>query len=119
MMPPGTGVLVWSRDGQKLVGGTLADGVAVYSFDSQRYEQIAPALGDIGSAVWLPDSRRLLVGAAATGKLYVVDTVSGKSAEILSVAPDNITEVAVSHDGRRIWFARGSTEGDIWMATLK
>ena len=48
-----------------------------------------------------------------------VDTLSGKTAEILSVAPDNIAEVAISRDGRRIWFARGTTEGDIWMATLK
>ena len=111
------GLIDWSPDGQKLVGGTFADGVAVYSFASQHYEQIAPALGDTGFAAWLPDSRRLLV--TATGKLYVVDTVSGKPAEILSVAPDSITDVAVSHDGRRVWFARGSTEGDIWMATLK
>jgi Tol biopolymer transport system component len=104
----------WSPDGLKLVG-TANNGAAVYSFASRRYEQTTPPLR--GRPVWLPDSRRLV--SAAAGKLYVFDSASGKSTELLSVAPDNIAEVAVSHDGRRIWFARGSTEGDIWMATLK
>src|SRR5262249_7881882 len=113
------GLIDWSPDGEKLVGQTLADGVAVYSLPGRSYQQIAPALGDTGSAAWLPDSRRLLVATLATGKLYTVDTMSGKTAEILSVAPDNIAEVTISPDGRRIWFARGTTQGDIWMATLK
>jgi len=110
--------LDWSPDGQRLAGGTFADGVALYSVSSRRYELVATTLHGISSAVWLPDSRRLLV-SSAPGKLNVVDTVSGKSVEILSVGPDNVSEVAVSRDGRRLWFGRGSTQGDSWMATLK
>jgi hypothetical protein len=57
--------------------------------------------------------------AGSREKLLLVDAASGVSKEILSVAPDNVSDVAVSRDGRRIWFPCTSTAGDIWMATLK
>jgi hypothetical protein len=105
----------WSPDGQKLVGFT-GSGIAVYSLTSRRYDEAAQA--DFpGRSVWLPDSRRLV--SVISGKLYVVDTASRRADEILSVTPQTISDVGISRDGRRLWFTRGSTEGDIWMATLK
>src|SRR5262249_3770477 len=105
----------WSPDGQKIAGATHT-GVVVYSFASQTYQPVAPRLA--GWPAWLPDSRRMLV-AGDGGKLRVVDTLSGKSTEIFSAAPENIIDVAISNDGKRIWFTRTSNWGDIWMATLK
>ena len=104
----------WSPDGQKLAFTVSPAGLAVYSFASRRYVE---PVGFGEEWLWLPDSRRL-VGAAG-GKLFMVDAESGKSVEILAVPHETVSDPAVSRDGRRLWFTRGSTEGDIWMATLK
>ena len=49
----------------------------------------------------------------------LLDLSTKKPREILSVAPDVIRYIAVSRDGRRVFIARGTDEGDIWMAQMK
>ena len=66
---------------------------------------------------WLNDSRRLLY--TYHRKLFVLDSVSKKSRELLSVAPDDFNSVALSPDNRTLYFTRATQQGDIWLMTLK
>ena len=124
VVPPELGarfeVWSWSPDGRKLVGELRkADatpyGLAIYSLESEKLEQLTR----FGlRPVWLGDSRRLLF--EAEGKLYLIDSQSGKPREILSVAPHG-TEgpTTVSRDDRLMYFSVVVTEADIWLATLE
>jgi len=124
-LPPDLGayfyVWSWSPDGRRLAGTLLKDdgqsvvGLGIYSLDSQRLERLA----EFGyNHVWLPDSRRLLF-QDHRGKLYLLDSHSGHSREILSVAPHSITGLTLSRDGRRIYLSVVVWESDIWLATLE
>ena len=108
----------WSADGRKLAlkSGTR-DGVVVYYFESQQYEQLT----DFGTnPVWLSDSRRILFNGRGTGKLYLVDSESKKVHEVLSVAPHDVRGgVTLSRDDRLIYFSPVTTEADIWLMSLE
>jgi hypothetical protein len=111
----------WSPDGRKLAGALLKrDGISVlglgiYSLESDRLE----VLREFGyNPVWLGDSNRLLM-QDHRGKLYLVNSRSGRSHEILSVAPHSITGATLSRDDRRIYFSVVVWESDIWLATLE
>jgi hypothetical protein len=67
--------------------------------------------------VWLRDSRRLLL-QNHRGKLYLIDSQSGRSREILSVAPHSLNGTTLSRDNRRIYFSVRVSEADIWLATV-
>ena len=116
----------WSPDGRRLAGfrhfsGHRLAGIVVYSFDSRKYE----TLTDFGRGpVWLQDNRRLLF--AGDDKIYLLDTLSKKVTQVLSVAPHSLGyEVdpsigfAVSRDDRTLYYSRCSIEADIWLATLQ
>lgn len=110
----------WSPDGSKLAGALLKhDGVTVvglgaYSLESQQLER----LSQIGyNPVWLADSRRLLA-QDHRGKLYFIDSESGKSRQILSVAPHSLIGITLPRDNRRMYFSVRVSEADIWLASL-
>jgi hypothetical protein len=110
----------WSPDGQKLAGVPTEKlaaifGIAVYSFDSQRFEKLT----DFGSfPAWLSDSRRLLF--LNQSKLYLIDSQSRKVHEVLSVAPYEFGGgVTLSRDDRLIYFSLLTNEADIWLMTLE
>ena len=87
----------------------------VRRLQSERLEQ----LSQFGyNAVWLADSRRLFL-QDHRGKLYIVDTQSGTSREILSVAPHSLSGITVSRDNRQVYFSTVVWESDIWLATLE
>ena len=90
-------------------------GVATYSFDSNKYEQIAT----IGNwPIWLPDSRRLVFHHQ--GKAYLIDSVTQRMHEVLSVAPYAVSwQFGMSRDGRQIVFTRDATEADVWLMTVE
>ncbi|MDX2152149.1 MAG: protein kinase [Bryobacteraceae bacterium] len=86
----------WSGDGRKL-GATLmrpdsgSAGFGIYSLDSKQFRLLRPSGG---WPVWLRDNRRLLYmaeGSSAsypsTGKLYVIDSVSGTTHQALWIDP--------------------------------
>jgi len=106
----------WSPDGRKLAEhqGRGNAGIIVYSFDSQQYERLT----DFGSfPVWLSDSRRLLFQDQS--KLYLIDSQSKKSHEVLSVAPHEFGNgVTLPRDDRMIYFSLLTTEADIWLMRL-
>jgi Tol biopolymer transport system component len=111
----------WSPDGRKLAGALLKpDGVSVvglgiYSFESQQFERL-PQIGY--NPVWLGDSRRLLA-QDHRGRLYLIDTQSRKSREVLSVAPHSLAGMTLSRDNRLMYLSVRTSEADIWLATLK
>jgi serine/threonine protein kinase len=82
----------WSRDGKQLLGnGGPGEqfGVFAYSLASRRVTR----LSDVGSAwTWLNDGRRLLF--TYRGGLFVLDSVSKKSRELLSVTEQVRSKVA-------------------------
>jgi Tol biopolymer transport system component len=89
-------------------------GVGFFSFDTNRYERLADF--DVLPA-WLPDSRRLIF--ANEGKAFVADTATKKVRELLSRPPEQIRSVAVSRDGRLLYYTLLSTESDIWLLNLE
>jgi len=107
----------WSPDGKQLLGVAGAadqDGIFTYAFASRQFTR----LSDVGTPwCWLNDGRRLLY--TYHRKLFVLDSVSKKSRELLSVAPDDFNSVALSPDNRTIYFTRATQQGDIWLMTLK
>jgi eukaryotic-like serine/threonine-protein kinase len=113
----------WSPDGKELLGDAESPigsfnfsfgGVFTYSFASGRFSR----LSDTGQSwAWLNDSRRVLF--SHQGRLFVVDTISKKSREILSVAPDGFGSVTTSADNRTLYFTRETQQGDIWLMTFK
>lgn len=67
--------------------------------------------------VWLSDSRRLLFQDQS--KLYLIDSQSKKSHEVLSVAPHEFGNgVTLPRDDRIIYFSLLTTEADIWLMRL-
>jgi Tol biopolymer transport system component len=116
---PGDSFVVWdwSPDGKKLCGtlsGASGTGVGTYSFETGRYEKVAD-LDALPS--WLPDSRRLVF--AHEGRAYIADTTTKRVRELLARPPEQIRSVAVSRDGRLLYYTLLSTESDIWLLNLE
>ncbi len=111
-LPAGLMIWSWSADGRKLAGHK--DGIYSYSFDSRRYERLT----EFGERpIWLNDNQRLLF--FFQDKLYLLDSRTRKSQEILSVAPNRFQSLGLSRDSRVIYFSLQTTEADIWLASLE
>jgi Tol biopolymer transport system component/predicted Ser/Thr protein kinase len=107
----------WSPDGRMLAGFLGRDsGVAVYSLASRSFRKLT---GHGADPVWLSDSRRLLF--LDGGKIYLLDSESGKTHELVSVLPEEIARrgFALSADDRHIFFSVSMTEADVWMAEFE
>jgi eukaryotic-like serine/threonine-protein kinase len=109
----------WSPDNTLLVGWQpLADqrSIVVYSFKEADYQSFVLGFGSY--PIWLNDDRRVLFREA--GSLYVLDRVTGKWQEILSLkAPTLIGNYALSRDNRRLYYTSGSAEADIWLLNVE
>jgi eukaryotic-like serine/threonine-protein kinase len=133
---PPFAVWSWSPDGQHLAGqrylrtpqalsvhdtrpggrqsAQSGGGIVVYSLASRSYTRLT----DYGEfPVWLGDSRRLVFSSA--GKLFLIDRASKKVRELLSVTGETLSAPSVTRDDQWIYFQRGTSESDIWMATLQ
>ena len=90
-------------------------GVWVYSFPSQKFEQLTKSGG---WPVWLKDGQRLLFHHQ--DKIHLIDVRSKKVHEVLSVTPQQVFEViSLSGDNRTIYFPIHATEADVWLANLE
>ncbi|MEK7409509.1 MAG: hypothetical protein AAB225_30965, partial [Acidobacteriota bacterium] len=114
-------VLSWSPDGRQLAGdrvsagGTVA-GISTYSLESQKYQ----TLSTFGTRPhWLSDSRRLLFHHK--DKIYLADTRSRRTHEVLSVAPHEVRayNLPLSADDRAIYFSVETSEADVWLMSLQ
>lgn len=111
----------WSADGRQLAligfGPHPSAGTYLYDFDTRQLQK-ASELAQMGSkARWLSDNRRLLVGSR--GMLHLVNTLTAKSHEILSVWPDAILGSSISRDDRLIVYGLRNNKADIWLASAE
>src|SRR5262245_24543960 len=110
----------WSGDGLKLSGGfrriTEAKLMpASYSFASRQFEPLTELDGEY--CLWLNDNRRLL--SHHDGKIFLVDSKTKKSQEVLSATPNKINRFVISRDNRLLFFDVEVTDADIWLLSLK
>jgi Tol biopolymer transport system component len=88
--------------------------VLLYHLDSRTYERLT----DFGGRPrWLGDSRRLVFDSD-DGKLFLVDSRTRTSYELLSARGEGLFQPVVTRDGRWIYFMSRNTESDIWLATF-
>ena len=88
--------------------------MALFSFDKNRYED----LGEYASQpMWLPDSRRFVF--ASGNKVFLGNIETRKVREVYSMPSEQIRSVAVSRDGRLLYYTLFSSESDIWLVDLE
>jgi Tol biopolymer transport system component len=109
----------WSPDNTLLVGWQPQAGqrsIVIYSFKEESYQRFVLGFGSY--PIWLNDNRRVLFREG--GSLYVLDRVTGKWQEILSLTgPTLIGNYALSRDNRRLYYTSGSAEADIWLLNVE
>jgi len=111
----------WSPDGARVAGfqprpDGRSSGIVIHDLASRTFTRVTDYGGD---PVWLSDSRRVLFVEGS--KILLVDTVTKRVKEILSVAPDDIAArgFSVSRDDRTIYFSVAATAADIWLITFE
>ena len=106
----------WSPDGKKLGGafsGSSGAGIGFFSFETGRYERLA----DYDALpMWLPDSRSFVF--MHDGKAFIANTETKKVRELFAPQLDEIRSVAVSRDGKLLYYTLFSSESDIWLLDL-
>lgn len=113
----------WSPDGTKILGQVFDDGVAkqllaIYDLSRARFRIIeTPSNLFFLSAVWLSDNRRILYSLANT--IYLFDTETGVRKSIWTDAAGASIQLTVSADDATVFYSRGVSEGDIWLATFE
>jgi eukaryotic-like serine/threonine-protein kinase len=103
----------WSTVGG-LVGGSSERQLIAFTPGQDKFRPIAPR----GiRPTWLRDGRGVLYidGSA----LWLADTATGRTAEILSVAPHQLQSIGISRDNRLLYFSVTTSEADVWVATLR
>lgn len=107
----------WSPDGKTLAGFlNRDDGVVLYDVATRTFRPVTKHGSD---PVWLGDGKRLLFHDK--GGIHIVNTETGASKEVLSIAPDEVARrgFAVSPDDRHIYFSVSITEADVWMVEME
>ena len=109
----------WSPDGRFLAGQRhLTDlshaGIGIHEVGSAAIRWLT----DFGEwPVWLRDSRRLLF--SHDGTLFLLDTASGKSREVLSLRQPSLGIVGLSRDEKALFFTLKPAEADVWLMSIK
>jgi serine/threonine protein kinase len=109
----------WSFDSKKLIGygrDTEKPQSYLMSFDfvTNKYETVS----DFGTrALWLSDNKRAVFYHG--DKIYLLDTLTKRRKELLSVAPNRIQSISISKDNRSIYYSLQKSESDIWMANTQ
>ncbi|HSS22366.1 MAG TPA: protein kinase [Pyrinomonadaceae bacterium] len=107
----------WSPDGKSLAGMSSGPGgtaIGWYSIEAKRFER----LGDYNAPpMWLPDSRRFVF--VDSGKAYIADIETKKVRPFYRHDPEEIRSVAVSHDGKLLYYTLAASESDIWLLDLE
>jgi Tol biopolymer transport system component len=109
----------WSPDGRRLAGWQeWPDGrvnrTLLYDFASGQFETLTDFGTDPG---WLSDNRRLLF--LHQDRLYLVDSRSKKTHEVLSLELQGFGRFCLTRDDRLIYFDLITNDADIWLMTLE
>ncbi len=106
----------WSPDGKRLAGSfdtAHGPGVGYFSFDTRKYERITDF---VALPRWLPDGRRMIF--ERNGRPFIAETDTKRVREILPEIKDYIRNIAVSRDGKMIYYTTRKSESNIWMLDL-
>ena len=107
----------WSPDATMMAGfydAAAGSGMGIYSFVTRKYERIT----DFNSIPrWLPDNKRLIF--QRDGKAMIVDIQTKKIREIMPQIDDQIRNIAVSRDGKLLYYTDQTSESDIWLLDLQ
>ena len=93
----------------------MISSLGIFSFESQSYERFEPS--EISGPAWMSDSRRVVV--AHDGKLFLLDSRTKASSELLASSEGWLDAPVLSHDDRTIYFVLDTEEADIWLLELK
>jgi hypothetical protein len=112
----------WSSDGTRLLalGLGLAEGfrAVAEAILCTPANKTCEGLGvRANCALFTPDGRSAIV--TATDGIRVLDLASRASRLILPAPDWTLMRIALSSDGRSLYFLRNVTEGDIWVGTFK
>jgi len=109
--PPGRGQTYlrdWSQDGMRLAADDTANSVWLFDLHARTWERV----GAGGLPRWLADGRRMLV--QNRGRISVIDTMTKSEHDIYEEPGRFIASLAVSPDGRWLYFTSADTQSDIW-----
>jgi Tol biopolymer transport system component len=113
----------WSPDGRRIVGLVgLTDGsnrgLAVYTLASERFESLTAGTAGMQFAVWLADSRHVVVRDQRG--IAIVDSTTRQSRPVVTVGGYWTGEsVGAPADGASITWTETATQGDLWLADLE
>ena len=111
-------VLDWAPDGSRVAGVlvTKTGTVVAVAWHEGTLRRVLDGLGSSWDVSWLPDSRRLLVAVDAR-TLLIFDTATGTKKTLTLPAGYNIgrDSIALSPDGKAVYFGDQRTEADVWM----
>ncbi len=100
----------WSSDGRR-VAGSWRTGAVVYDLDRRAYDEIAPGASD---PAWIGDDALVYIRG---NELRLHNLRSNQSSTLLTFGDrENVSSVRISADRGFIYFIRGETEFDIWLA---
>lgn len=109
--PPGKGQTYlrdWSPDDRGIVAADTSNHVWISDLGSRTW---APA--EIGALPpWVPDGGRLV--AVSRGRVVLIDPATKQSTDVYGEPGRYISAVAVTRDGRELYFTSALTQSDIW-----
>ena len=109
--PPGKGQTYlrdWSPDGTRLAAADTSNTLWVFDRGARTWTRV----GSGAYPRWLPDGRRLL--AVSGGGIVLVDTAARSARPVYSEPGRFIGAVALTPDGRHLYFTSSRTQSDIW-----
>jgi serine/threonine protein kinase len=109
--PPGKGQTYlrdWSPDDGRIVAADTTNQMWIFDLESRTW---TPA-GTGALPRWLPDGRRLL--AVSRGRVVLVDPSTKRSTDVYGEPGRYIGAVALTRDGRQLYFTSALTQSDIW-----
>jgi Tol biopolymer transport system component len=76
---------------------------------------------DIGGLAWTGDGKSLVFSSGRNGKteLWRIRPEPGSSPVRVGLTADDVTDLAISRDGKRLVYARDLEDTNIWRASLK
>ena len=117
----------WSPDGGRIAGRSLSQndgilpGLWIYSLETAAYEKVSNLFRGRNLEMypeWLSDGRRLLV--TTNDALYLVNSQTKTDKKLLDFPVGSlVANVTISPDDRTVYFARQTTDADLWLMTFE
>jgi len=108
----------WSRDSTQLLAGGPGGAPALETLLCAPAKKTCENLGIRAYvARFAPDGRSAVL--AATDGIRVLDLASRVSRLVYPAPEGTLRQIALSPDGRSLYFLRDVTEGDIWVGTFR